>query len=160
MNRDTIINKHTTPFKEVKYFHPEGMSMPNGCHYQRGGFLMECKSNKDSFLLIEGMHQGEDKGGFIVFPTHATMKLHDRELINKIEQLITSCSYRVGHLFTGKYIDDNIIYNEQSISVELDELSSIHLLSFAETLANELMQENFLIKHLNNNRIYTSSFNE
>jgi hypothetical protein len=160
MNRDTIINKHTTPFKEVKYFHPEGMSMPNGCHYQRGGFLMECKSNKDSFLLIEGMHQGEHKGGFIVFPTHATMKLHDRELINKIEQLITSCSYRVGHLFTGKYIDDNIIYNEQSISVELDELSSIHLLSFAETLANELMQENFLIKNLNNNRIYTSSFNE
>ena len=121
---------------------------------------MECKSNKDSFLLIEGMHQGEHKGGFIVFPTHATMKLHDRELINKIEQLITSCSYRVGHLFTGKYIDDNIIYNEQSISVELDELSSIHLLSFAETLANELMQENFLIKNLNNNRIYTSSFNE
>ena len=160
MNRDTIINKHTTPFKEVKYFHPEGMSMPNGCHYQRGGFLMECKSNQDSFLLIEGMHQGEHKGGFIVFPTHATMKLHDRELINKIEQLITSCSYRVGHLFTGKYIDDNIIYNEQSISVELDELSSIHLLSFAETLANELMQENFLIKNLNNNRIYTSSFNE
>ena len=160
MNRDTIIIKHTTSFKEVKYFHPEGMSMPNGCHYQRGGFLMECKSNKDSFLLIEGMHQGEHKGGFIVFPTHATMKLHDRELINKIEQLITSCSYRVGHLFTGKYIDDNIIYNEQSISVELDELSSIHLLSFAETLANELMQENFLIKNLNNNRIYTSSFNE
>jgi len=157
---DTIIIKHTTSFKEVKYFHPEGMSMPNGCHYQRGGFLMECKSNKDSFLLIEGMHQGEHKGGFIVFPTHATMKLHDRELINKIEQLITSCSYRVGHLFTGKYIDDNIIYNEQSISVELDELSSIHLLSFAETLANELMQENFLIKNLNNNRIYTSSFNE
>ena len=157
---DTIIIKHTTSFKEVKYFHPEGMSMPNGCHYQRGGFLMECKSNKDSFLLIEGMHQGEHKGGFIVFPTHATMKLHDRELINKIEQLITSCSYRVGHLFTGKYIDDNIIYNEQSISVELDELSSIHLLSFAETLANELMQENFLIKNLNNNPIYTSSFNE
>ena len=160
MNRDTIINKHTTPFKEVKYFHPEGMSMPNGCHYQRGGFLMECKSNKDSFLLIEGMHQGEHKGGFIVFPTHATMKLHDRELINKIEQLITSCSYRVGHLFTGKYIDDNIIYNEQSISVEIEGLSSTHLLSFAETLANELMQENFLIKNLNNNRIYTSSFNE
>ena len=160
MNRDTIIIKHTTSFKEVKYFHPEGMSMPNGCHYQRGGFLMECKSNKDSFLLIEGMHQGEHKGGFIVFPTHATMKLHDRELINKIEQQITSCSYRVGHLFTGKYIDDDKIYNEKSISVELDELSSIHLLSFAETLANELMQENFLIKNLNNNRIYTSSFNE
>ena len=160
MNRDTIIIKHTTSFKEVKYFHPEGMSMPNGCHYQRGGFLMECKSNKDSFLLIEGMHQGEHKGGFIVFPTHATMKLHDRELINKIEQQITSCSYRVGHLFTGKYIDDDKIYNEKSISVELDGFSSRHLLSFAETLANELMQENFLIKNLNNNRIYTSSFNE
>lgn len=160
MNRDTIIIKHTTSFKEVKYFHPEGMSMPNGCHYQRGGFLMECKINKESFLLTEGMHHGEHRGGIIVFPTHVIMKLHDRELINKIEQLITSCSYRVGHLFTGKYIDDNIIYNEQSISVELDELSSIHLLSFAETLANELMQENFLIKNLNNNRIYTSSFNE
>lgn len=121
---------------------------------------MECKRNKDSFLLTDGMHDRGHKGDVIVFPTHVTMKLHDRELINKIEQLITSCSYRVGHLFTGKYIDDNIIYNEQSISVELDELSSIHLLSFAETLANELMQENFLIKNLNNNRIYTSSFNE
>lgn len=29
----------TTPFREIKHFHPSGKSMPNGCHYQRGGFL-------------------------------------------------------------------------------------------------------------------------
>lgn len=160
MNRDTIIIKHTTSFKEVKYFHPEGMSMPNGCHYQRGGFLMEYKRNKDSFLLTDGMHDRGHKGDVIVFPTHVTMKLHDRELINKIEQQITSCSYRVGHLFTGKYIDDDKIYNEKSISVELDGFSSRYLLSFAETLAKELMQEKVLVKNLNNNRIYISSINE
>lgn len=38
-------------WNRVKYFHPECKSMPNGSHYQRGGFLQECKQNTNSFVL-------------------------------------------------------------------------------------------------------------
>ena len=77
MVKEAIVNfviEHTTPFREVKYFHPNRKTMPNGCHFQRGGFLNECRINKDSFVLDEGVHGGQigfrkNRGGFIVFPT-------------------------------------------------------------------------------------------
>ena len=36
---------------EIKHFHPSGKPMPNGSHFQRGGFLHECRVNKDGFTL-------------------------------------------------------------------------------------------------------------
>ena len=45
-----------TIFREVKYFHPERKTMPNGCNYQRGGFMNECRINKNSFVLDKDVH--------------------------------------------------------------------------------------------------------
>ena len=41
-------------FKEIKNFHPDGESMPNGISFQRGGYIKECIENKNSFILDEG----------------------------------------------------------------------------------------------------------
>lgn len=180
----------TTPFREIKHFHPSGKSMPNGSHYQRGGFLNECQNNKDSFILDEGVH-GEQygmqkfRGGIIVFSTDVNaVQMDNNKLLNKIKQLITTFNYRVnrgkkihkvvnkfndnvnkteerigaysvGNFFKGRYVGDNgEMYNEKSLSVEINGISSMNLLSFAELLANEFMQETVLVKDLNMNKIY------
>ncbi len=187
---DNIIIEHTTHFKEVKYFHPSGKTMPNGSHYQRGGFINECKINKDNFVLDEGVHgeqygMAQYRGGLVVFSTDVNaVKLNDNKLINIIKQLIATFNnrinrnkkihntinklnkgikkseerigaYSVGNFFKGKYVGDNgEMYNDKSLSVEINGISSRNLLSFAELLAKEFMQETVLVKDLNLNKIY------
>ncbi len=63
--------------REVKYFHPSGLTLPNGSHYQKGGFLNECHKNKNNFVLdedIPGEPYGMTKyrGGVIVFAVNVT----------------------------------------------------------------------------------------
>ena len=189
---DKIIIECSTPFKEVKYFHPERKTMPNGCFYQRGGFLNECKNNKDSFVVNEGVHSEQYglvnyRGGIIVFSTDVNaIQLDNNKLINKIKQLIITFNnrfnrykkihttinklnkkidnpeerigaYSVGNFFKGKYVGDNgEMYNEKSLSVEINGISSRNLLTFAELLAQEFRQETVLVKDLNRNKIYTA----
>ncbi len=187
-----FIIEHSTPFREVKYFHPKRKTMPNGCNYQRGGFLNECRINKDSFVLDEGVHSEQyglrkNRGGVIVFSTDVNaVKLSDNRLINKVKQIIVTFNnrlnrgkkihnminklngsienledrigaYSVGNFFRGKYVGDNgEMYNEKSLAVEINGISSRHLLDFAELLAQEFMQETVLVKDLNMNKIYTA----
>ena len=185
-----FIIENTTPFREIDYFHPDGKHMPNGSNYQRGGFLTECRINRNSFVLDEGVH-GEQyglskyRGGIIVFSTDVNaVTLSNNKLINKVKQLIITFNnrlnkgkiihkvinkfndttkneeekigaYSVGNFFKGKYVGDNgEMYNEKSISVEINGISSKHLLEFAEMLAKEFMQETVLVKDLNLNKIY------
>ena len=46
------------------------------------------------------------------------------------------------------------MYNDKSLSVEINGISSRNLLSFAELLAKEFKQETVLVKDLNLNKIY------
>lgn len=113
-----------------------------------------------------------------------TVEVNDNKLINKIKQLIATFNnrinrnkkihntvnylnkgikkpeertgaYSVGNFFKGKYVGDNgEMYNDKSLSVEINGISSRYLLSFAELLAKEFMQETVLVKDLNLNKIY------
>lgn len=61
-------------FREIKHFHPEGESMPNGVAFHRGGYLKECMENIQAFVLDEGVHRKQYglkdyRGGVIVFST-------------------------------------------------------------------------------------------
>lgn len=182
--------KQTTCWKEVRYFHPEGKKMPNGSHYQRGGFIQECKQNANSFILDEGVHNNQDgmsdyRGGIIVFSTDVNALELDRDkMLNKIKQIITTYknrfnrdsiihnimnksnetdgeyigAYSVGNFFKGKYVGDNgEMYNEKSLGVEINGLSSKSLLTVAEMIAQEFMQRTVLVKDLNKNKIYTAN---
>ena len=180
--------KHTN-WTEVKYFHPQRQTMPNGSHYQRGGFLQECRENLNSFILDEGVHDkqygmAKYRGGIIVFSTDVNaVELDKNKIINKIKQAITTFknrlkkdaiihnvmnkfndkggeyigAYSVGNFFKGKYVGDNgEMYNERSLAVEINGLSSESLLKVAEMIAQEFMQETVLVKDLNKNKIYTA----
>lgn len=173
----------------MKYFHPQRQTMPNGSHYQRGGFLQECRENLNSFILDEGVHgnqygMAKYRGGIIVFSTDVNaVELDKNKIINKIKQVITTFknqlkkdtiihnvmnkfndkggeyigAYSVGNFFKGKYVGDNgEMYNERSLAVEINGLSSESLLKVAEMIAQEFMQETVLVKDLNKNKIYTA----
>ena len=77
-------------FKEIKNFHPDGESMPNGISFQRGGYIKECIENKNSFILDEGVHNKQYglkkyRGGIIVFSTDVNV-ISDEKGFNKIKK--------------------------------------------------------------------------
>lgn len=187
--RKVILETNHTNWTEVKYFHPQRQTMPNGSHYQRGGFLQECRENSNSFVLDEGVHgnqygMSKYRGGIIVFSTDVNaVELDKNKIVNKIKQVIATFknrfrkdsiihnvmnrfndngdeyigAYSVGNFFKGKYVGDNgEMYNERSLAIEINGLSSKSLLKVAEMIAQEFMQETVLVKDLNRNKIYTA----
>ena len=188
---DTFIIQHTTPFRAVKYFHPNGKSMTNGCYYQRGSFLNECRINKDCFVLDEDVHGEKNgmnnlRGGLVVFSTDVNViYMNDDQLIDIIKQLVVRFNdsinrnenksiyllmrkttkqqekieaFSIGCHFKGKYVGDKgEKYNDKSLSVEVNGISCRNLLSFAEMVAQEFMQETVLVKDLNLNEIFLAN---
>jgi len=198
MKKDTQISK-------ITYFHPVGKSLPNGSHYQRGGFLNECKHNENSFILsderLKFSSQINDdtseynnlthsdcadyKGGIIVF-SHEVKdeQLSDDSIIETLNQtlssyyqqknnLLTSVTNKfnrqethcevgakaLGKFFKGRYIsNNNKIFDENSISIKLNGISSKTLLSVMKLICIELRQE-IIAKDLNNNNIYLAGGN-
>lgn len=166
--------------REIKYFHPSGKPMPNGSHIQRGGYMQECKANKEAYELDETVHGGENdntkyKGGVVTLPINITKERHDevfdmvREVVMAVEDQIRIqrrffnlfkinmqehvVAYSVSHSFRGKYIGvDGESYGGESFSVEVNGLSSWWFAIFAETLANYI-QRDLLAKDLNSNKI-------
>lgn len=190
------LNKKYT-IKEVKYFHPNGGTLPNGSNYQKGGFLYECRKNVNSFVLDEGVH-GEQyglskyRGGMIVFAVNVNaVKLSNNKIINSLKQFIETTknsfnkdkivhgaiidfnndktrnsgeyigAYSLGNFFKGKYVGDNgEMFNDKSICLEINGLSSKSLLKLAEMIADRFKQETVLVKDLNKNKIYLADSNE
>ena len=181
----SLTSKHKV--REVKYFHPSGKSIPNGSHVQRGGFLHECKLNRDNYRLDEAVHPeqyglADYRGGIITFSTDLNaVQLSKNVVLNKIKQTIETFkqrllrfkkihnlinrfnekedeyigAYSVGNFFHGKYVGDNgEMFNEKSLSIEINGLSSKSLVRLAEDIADEFKQETVLVKDLNKNKIF------
>lgn len=123
------------------------------------------------------------KGGVIVFSTDANaVQTSENKLVNKIRQIVNTyknrlmrgriigdalksfnvtnkneqvTNYTVGSSFKGSYLGQNgKIYNENSVSIEINGLSSESLLTLAEILCKAFNQECVLVKDLNKNKIY------
>lgn len=184
--------------KEIKYFHPSVKQMPNGVHYQRGGFLYECKVNKEAFTnsffdnaqvytLDEAIHPtqyglADYRGGIIVFSVDVNAKkFSDNAFINKLKQFLATIQQRLtkdkkigslinkfnktseeyigafslGNFFHGKYVsDDGKVFDEKSMAMEINGLSTKSLIKVAEAICNEFSQETVLVKDLNANKIF------
>ena len=183
---ESALISYTTPFREVKYFHPDGTSLPNGSHYQRGGFLNECRANRDAFLIDEAVHDkqyglADYRSGIIVFSTDINAVQLDTNIIkNKIKQFVVTWrnrltkgkkihdvindfnsneneyigAYSVGNYFHGRYVGDNgEKFDEKSLYLEINGLSSVALLKMAENIAKSFGQETVLVKDLNSGKI-------
>lgn len=125
------------------------------------------------------------RGGIIVFSTDVNaVNLDKNKLYNKIKQILTTLNqrhntssithkiinkfnkyndeyigaYSIGNSFDGKYVGDNgEEYNERSVTIEINGLSSQGLLRLAEMIARIFHQETVLVKDLNTNKIYLAN---
>ena len=181
---DSFVIRTMSGVREVRHFHPSGIAMPNGSHIQRGGYLAECRRNAESFTFDESVHGEQYKfldyrGGVIVLPMDVNaVELSQNALMDKVKQVVVTygnrlrkgrvvreplngegaehiVAYSVGRSFTGKYVGDNgEMYDEKSLSVEVNGLSGRSLLRLAEMLADAFVQETVLVKDLNTGKIY------
>lgn len=181
---DSFVIRTMGGVREVRHFHPSGQTMPNGSHIQRGGYLAECRRNAESFTLDESVHGEQYKfldyrGGVIVLPMDVNaVELSQNALMDKVKQVVVTygnrlrkgrvvrepldgegtehiVTYSVGRSFTGKFVGDNgEMYDEKSLSVEVNGLSDRSLLRLAEMLADVFRQETVLVKDLSTGKIY------
>jgi len=77
-------------------------------------------------------------------------KTIDKEAINdKIG------AFSIGNFFLGRYIDDaGNLFDEKSMSLEINGITSNALIYLAEEIAKNFEQETVLVKDLNKNKIY------
>ena len=172
-------------YLEITHFHPTGKPMPNGCHIQRGGYMQECRANRDAYKLDEAVYGGQNgntkhKGGVVTLPSDITEERHDevvdivREVVMDVEDRLTIqrrffelfkintqehvVAYSVSHSFRGRYIGvDGESYDGESFSIEVNGLGSRWLAIFVKTLAQKL-QKTVLVKDLNSNKILLVEF--
>lgn len=70
-------------------------------------------------------------------------------------------AYSLGNFFNGKYVGDNgEMFNDKSVCLEINGLSSKSLLKLAEMIADRFRQETVLVKDLNRNKVYLADSNE
>ena len=142
-------------FKEIKYFSPNGKCMPNGVCFQRGGFLLECKRNKDAFEIDRPIHSIRDVkqgrlGGIIVFSTD----IESEDLLHDIKLPL---SYSVGKAFLGQYVGTKgESYNKNSFTIEVNGLTTKDLFKLAEKFLMSLHPTGVIVKDLNTMRLYTA----
>lgn len=153
--------------------------MPNGSHFQRGGYLGECRINKTKFLHDD---ESERYGGIIVFPFPLLDNGMDENTLAKdIEQRFISFTqgrwiyrlkslltnlfnrereyipmrYRMGHLFTGEYVsEEGERYGKNSFCVELNGIKRQQLFTFAKHSALRFGLRNVLVRESGRGRIY------
>ena len=86
------------------------------------------------------------------------MNVTSNNVVNSLSKQIALEDYTnlfsIGNYFFGKYIDANESFNENSISIQINGLSSKGLIDLSKELVNELDQEKVLLKDLNSRKIY------
>jgi hypothetical protein len=194
--------------KEIKYFSPDGKSLPNGHPLQKGGFIKECRDNINKFKsenykyfitkdfrLVEAIHHNQYglsdyRGGIITFSTEVnSLKISDSILSDwlikklktyynrfflkyKLSDIIKRFNssdkevdgkevddyigaFSIGNFFSGRYIGDNVeVFDEKSICIEINGLSSNGLIYLAEEISKDFSQETVLLKDMNINKIF------
>ena len=153
----------------------------NECRINKNSFVLDKDVHGEQYSLSK--YKG---GIIVFSTNVNDDKLCDNKLVNRIKQMIVTFNnrlsrgkklynrnsksyenienkgdridaYSIGNFFKGKYVGDNgEMYDEQSIAVDVNGISSKYLLDFVELLAYELMQETVLAKDLNTNKIYTA----
>ena len=64
-------------------------------------------------------------------------------------------AFSIGNFFSGRYIGDNKkVFNESSLTIEINGISSKGLIYLAEEIAREFNQETVLVNDLNQNKIF------
>ena len=145
-NLKTFILELTLPFKEIKHFHPEGKSMPNGICYQKGHYCNVCFENEKKFQIYDEKGNNIEpaccKGSIIVFPAHRVITFTNRK-------------YYCGYFFDGSYIGaDEESYDRSSMCMYLDDKPLKQVLRYAMSIAMEHSIHHVIVKDLATNKIF------
>lgn len=147
-------------FKEIKYFSPDGKRMPNGIGIQRGGFLHECRKNKEAFeidqsiCMVHNAKRGH-LGGIIVFSTDAVA---NTLVCDYLQHITPPIAYSIGNAFKGQYIGSSgELYNKDSLTIVVNGMATKKLLKLAEMLSKTLHPTGIIVKNLNTTKMYTAN---
>lgn len=135
--------------------------------------------NESRMLLSEGIDfkiENHKKGGIIVFSTDVNaIKLSESEIKNWIQQKIATLKNRftstkmidkiadknnlvgwtIGHYLDGRYKAKNgKIYGENSLSLEIVNVSLKKLIKIAEEICRDFVQESVLVHDFTTGRIF------
>ena len=133
--------------------------------------------DSDTELTEEISYEFEEKGGIIVFSVNVnavqlssnkvvraiknafeTFKnrlFKDFKINNVLKQHANICNVSIGNYIKGRYkSEDDSIYDESSLSIEIIGITSDVLIKVAEDLSREFQQETVLVKDYSSNRIY------
>jgi hypothetical protein len=129
-----------------------------------------------NFNILEAIHPNQyglfdHKGGIIIFSNFVnSLEISNDFLINwlikKIKKINKSDkkiddyigAFSIGNFFSGRYVGDNgDIFNENSITIEVNGISSKGLIYLAKEIMKYFNQETLLLKDLNINKIFSYS---
>ena len=138
-------------FHEVKYFSPDGCTMPNGVGFQRGNFIKSCADNARNFTLSPTSNDTNSCVVVIVFPSH-TQPIDCDVLNHHLATLAPAPpTYILGNAFQGRYVAPNgTLYDSTSPTIELYAASTSTLLRLAQSLS----QPSLLVKDSVGDKIY------
>lgn len=152
--------------KEIKRLCPSSLFLPNGSHYQKGGFVYECEKNAKRFILDKAVFKDtEHSRGIIVFPSNfddisSFMDLLDAKRCEVFDKYNGVCPwlYKFGHFFYGKYSIGKDEFNLNSVCLAINGFDNepyiSGVLKFAYQINNAIGNIRMLVKDLNNNKIY------
>lgn len=146
-------------FTEVKYFHPSGKECPD--QTRKTFWMRKCLKNRESFDKDIFLHYNDAEckhcGGMIVFSFNAEIDNKSGDYIyGLIEQFPTKSQfeYDLGHDFTGKYVSERGIFNELSITIDVNGMGTDELIMFAGYMSDVLGIEGVLVNDFNEDKIY------
>ena len=124
--------------REIKYFSPDGSTMPNGVNIQRGGFLKDCRINANSFK------GNKFSCSVVVLPSGA-------EVRNRSPYVI------VDGAFNGRYFDQDsgCRFDSESMSIPFfRDYSPKRLRQIGNEIAIQLGVKSVLVKDFRRNEIF------
>ena len=118
----------------------------NAVVLNKNGFINKLKQFLATFL----QRWNKDK------KIHRVINKFNNEVYKETNDWIGA--YSLGNFFKGKYVGDNgEMFDDRSLSIEINGLSSKGLLRLAEYICQDFLQETVLVKDLNTNKIYLAN---
>ena len=136
--------------ERVKYFSPDGRTMPNSICYHRGAFLFECRKNMDSFHLeLEKCNNV----GIVVFISEFELNATQRQMIDsKLRN-----RHKWGRAFYGKYKWKNEeLYDKKSTTLEVCDISLYSLIKLSLYIS-KITGSALLVDDLSKGKFYINS---
>lgn len=155
-------------------FHPDNSKEYPGV-YAMHSYVEAVKNNNKCFNRVSKITQEIGNGGMIVLSSDINATGEDEEqkqkgteyqqsfgaeyISNTIDNYINEkglegVGHTIGKNFSGRYVTNGIVYDENSFTIDLAGIDTDTLLDIAADLAHNFYQKEVLVRDFNNNKTY------